>query len=100
MKRTTPGLLVLLLAGACVHGSNFERVRAGMSESEVVSIMGAPESSTHAPGRECSVYTVLKDFWSRVPWDMSNRYIVCYTDGRVETFGRADQPEVRTSLRQ
>ena len=100
MTRTASGLLALLLAGACVHGSSFEKVRAGMSEGEVMAIMGPPESSTHSPGRECAVYTVLKDFWSRVPWDMSSRYQICYVDGRVEYFGRSDQPDVRTSLRQ
>jgi hypothetical protein len=25
-----------------------------------------------------------------VPWSLSERYYVCYDDGRVETFGKAD----------
>ena len=99
MKRVALGLFAALSAGACVHGSSLERVHAGMSEGEVVTIMGQPESSMHAPGRDCAVYTVAKDFWSRVPWDTSNKYYVCYVDGRVDYFGRADQPDVRTSLR-
>ena len=37
-------------------------------------------------------YTVLKDFWSRTPWSLSNRYYVCYDDGKVKSFGRADAP--------
>ena len=46
----------------------------------------------HAPGSQCSYYTVLKDFWSRTPWTMTNRYVVCYDDGKVKSFGRADTP--------
>jgi hypothetical protein len=100
MKRVALGLFAVLSAGACVHNGNLEQVRAGMSQSEVVAIMGPPESSMHSPGRDCAVYSVVKDFWSRVPWNMSNKYYVCYVDGRVDYFGRADQPDVRTSLRQ
>ena len=101
MQRIAFGLLTALAVGGCVHGSNLEQVHAGMTHEQVVSVMGAPDSSTSTPGRECAVYTVLKDFWSRVPWDMSNRYYVCYVDGKVDYFGRADQPDVpdKSSLR-
>jgi len=90
MKRTAMGLLIAFLAGGCVHGSSLEQVHAGMSRDEVAALMGAPEGSTSTPGRECSYYSVLKDFWSRVPWNMSDRYYVCFSDGKVDTFGRAD----------
>ena len=36
-----------------------------------------------------SMYTVAKDFWSRVPWNMTDRYYICYSDGRVDTFGQS-----------
>ena len=100
MKRWTMGLLIAVTAGGCVHGSSVEQLHAGMDREQVASLMGPAEISTSTPGRECAYYTVLKDFWSRVPWDMSNKYYVCYVDGRVDYFGRADQPDVRTSLRQ
>ena len=105
MKRTAIVFGVALAASACVHGSHLEQVHAGMTEPQVVSLMGQPESSMHAPGRDCAVYSVLKDFWSRVPWDMTSRYYVCYVDGKVEYFGRTDQVDPasdrlpRTSLR-
>ena len=82
--------LAALLTG-CVTGSNVERVQAGMDREQVYSIMGPPEGVAHSPGKECAYYTVYKDFWARTPWSMSNRYYVCYVDGRVATFGRADQ---------
>ncbi len=90
MKRATLGSLIVLLAGGCVHGSSLEQVHAGMSREDVAALMGPPDSSSNTPGRECAVYSVLKDFWSRVPWNMSDRYYVCFSDGKVETFGRAD----------
>ncbi len=102
MKRATLALLVAVatVTGGCVHNSRLEKVHAGMSQDEVIAVMGQPESSTHSPGRSCSVYTVAKDFWSRTPWSVSDRYYICYTDGKVDTFGRADQVDVKTSQRQ
>jgi hypothetical protein len=90
MTRAAIGLLIAVVVGGCVHGSSLEQVHAGMSREEVVALMGPPEGSTNTPGRECTFYTVLKDFWSRVPWNMSDRYYVCFSDGKVENYGRAD----------
>jgi hypothetical protein len=90
MKHATLGLLIALSVAGCVHGSSVEQVHAGMSREQVASLMGPADLSTSTPGRECAYYTVLKDFWSRVPWNMSDRYVVCFNDGKVETFGRAD----------
>jgi hypothetical protein len=95
MMRFALASLLALSAAACVHGSNLEQVQAGMSRDQVVSMMGPPQTSMHTAGRECAVYTVMKDFWSRVPWDMSARYYVCYVDDRVDYFGRADVAELR-----
>lgn len=85
-------LLSIALLGACVHGDNVERLQAGMSREQVQAVMGPPDASTHSPGQECAYYTVLKDFWSRTPWTMSDRYYICFADGKVETFGRARTP--------
>jgi hypothetical protein len=98
MKRATLGLLIALSVAGCVHGGSLEQVHAGMSREEVAALMGPADLSASTPGRECAYYTVLKDFWSRVPWSMSDRYYVCFNDGKVETFGRADgRPDTRQS---
>lgn len=91
-SRIFPAIVSAALLTGCVHGSSLERVQAGMSRDEVQAIMGQPEGQAHSPGKECAYYTVLKDFWNRTPWSLSNRYYVCYTDGKVETFGRVDAP--------
>ncbi len=90
MKYVACLLSTALLTG-CVHGDSVER-QAGMDRDQVRTLMGPPDGSAHSPGKDCAYYTVLKDFWSRTPWSMSDRYYVCFTDGRVETYGRADQP--------
>jgi hypothetical protein len=89
MKRAVFALLTAFLATGCVHGSSMEQVHAGMTHQEVASTIGPPDGTTNTAGRECARYTVAKDFWSRVPWDMSDPYYVCYTDGKVDAFGRA-----------
>ena len=90
--------MIALLAAGCAtatSGANLEQVQPGMSREQVVSIMGQPQSSMHTADRECAVYSVMKDFWARVPWNMTARYQICYAaDGRVESFGRIDTPQV------
>jgi len=90
MKHVALGLLIATLAGACVHNSALEQVRPGMTREQVTALMGPPQSSTNTAGRECAMYTVTKDFWSRTPWSMTDRYYVCYSEGRVDTYGLAD----------
>ena len=80
--------ITALLAGCAVEAKNIDRVQAGMIRDQVQAIMGSPETVTHSPGNECAYYALLKDFWSRVPWSLSDRYYVCYDDGKVASFGK------------
>jgi hypothetical protein len=90
MKRPVLLLLIATLAGCAVQAKNIDRVHAGMNRDQVRSIMGQPQTVAHSPGKECAYYTMLKDFWSRVPWSVSDRYYVCYDNGKVESFGKVD----------
>ena len=90
MSRFMPIFLAASLLAGCVTSSTVGEVRAGISPDQVQTILGEPETVAHAPGSQCSYYTVLKDFWSRTPWTMTNRYVVCYDDGKVKSFGRAE----------
>ena len=67
-----------------------ERIQAGMDRDQVRTIMGAPEAVAYSAGKECAYYALLKDFWSRVPWSVNERYYICYDAGRVESFGKVD----------
>ena len=92
MKRPALVLsLVMMLAGcATVPIRAIDRVHAGMDRDQVRSIMGPPDTVAHSPGAECAYYSLLKDFWSRVPWSISERYYVCFDEGKVASFGKVD----------
>ena len=91
MKRVALALSMAgVLAGCAAPVRNMERIRAGMTHDQVKSIMGQPEAVAYSAGKQCAYYALLKDFWSRVPWSLSERYYVCYDDGKVETFGKVD----------
>jgi hypothetical protein len=82
--------ITALLAGCAVEAKNIDRIQAGMSRNQVQAIMGPPEAVAHSSGNECAYYSLLKDFWSRVPWSLSDRYYVCYDDGKAASFGKVD----------
>ncbi|MFZ5779289.1 MAG: outer membrane protein assembly factor BamE domain-containing protein [Pseudomonadota bacterium] len=84
--------IAALLAGCAAQAGDMDRVRAGMDRDQVRAIMGQPDTVAHAPGQQCSYYTLLKDFWSRVPWSMSDRYYVCFEENKVVSFGKVDSP--------
>jgi hypothetical protein len=93
MKRVVLAALMAASAAACsTPARNMEQVQAGMSHEQVQSIMGPPQAVAYSAGKECAYYALLKDFWSRVPWSISERYYVCYDEGKVETFGKVDAP--------
>ena len=77
-------------AGCAAPARNMEQVQPGMTSEQVQAIMGPPQAVTYAPGKQCAYYALLKDFWSRVPWSINERYYVCYDDGKVASFGKVD----------
>jgi hypothetical protein len=85
--------MAVLVAGCATPARTLDQIRPGMSREQVQSMIGPPQTVAHSPGKECAYYTLLKDFWSRVPWSLSDRYYVCYDDGRVEAFGKVDGPQ-------
>ncbi|MFO1158222.1 MAG: outer membrane protein assembly factor BamE [Reyranellaceae bacterium] len=93
MKRLVLALPVVLSIAACAAPARtLGQIQPGMSREQVQSLIGPPQTVAHSPGKECAYYTLLKDFWSRVPWSVSDRYYVCYDQGRVEAFGKVDGP--------
>jgi outer membrane protein assembly factor BamE (lipoprotein component of BamABCDE complex) len=92
MKRPAVVLSIIMMLAGCatVPARNIDRVHAGMDRNQVRSIMGQPDTVAHSPGKECAYYSLLKDFWSRVPWSVSDRYYVCFDEGKVASFGKVD----------
>ena len=79
--------MTALLNGCAGEARNIDRVQAGMSPEQVSAIICPPDTASHSPGKECAYYTLLKDFWSRVPWSMADHFYVCFDGGKAESFG-------------
>ena len=91
MKRVAVAFSIVGLTAACATPArNMDRIQAGMTPEQVASVIGPPQAMTYSAGKQCSYYALLKDFWSRVPWSVNDRYYVCYDNGKVETFGKVD----------
>lgn len=90
MKRSVLVLSTLLLAACGAPIRNVDRLQAGMTPAQVRPIMGEPDTVAHAPGKQCAYYSLTKDFWRRTPWSISERYFVCYDDGKLDSFGKVD----------
>jgi hypothetical protein len=91
MKRVAVALSLVGLAAACATPArNMDRIQAGMTPQQVAEVIGQPQATTYSSGKQCSYYALLKDFWSRVPWSVNDRYYVCYDGGKVESFGKVD----------
>lgn len=88
MRIALISLIAVLLAGCAAPRSRMNDLTAGMTKSQVVSILGEPDSSRLRHGEDCFMYSFWRDFWSRRPGDYSDRYYVCFTDGHLTSDGR------------
>lgn len=94
VKRVVVGLFAVSLLSACVGhfamASRLNDVSIGMSKSQVVSIMGEPESVLAVAGVEDLVYVLNTSAWDT---SMPEPYIVRLINGKVQSYGRkADMP--------
>ena len=80
MKRPALVLSIMMMLAGCstVPARNIDRVQAGMDREQVRSWL------------RCLTDLRLTDFWSRVPWSVSDRYYVCFDEGKVASFGKVD----------
>ena len=99
MKRSVLALAMAVVAASCGPAArSLDQVQPGMTPQQVQAIMGPPQAVAYAPGKHCAYYALLKDFWSRVPWSVSDRYYVCYDGDKVDSFGRVDAATPNVSL--
>ena len=91
MKRAPIGLPIAFALAGCVHTEAVGKIRAGMDRSQVAALMGPPRPRPIPPAGNARSTASPRTSWSRVPWCMTDRYYVCFSDGKVETFGVTDQ---------
>ena len=86
--------VVLVLQGGGALGAYQAGVYEGLHEAGVEptwvvgTSIGAINAALICGNKPEDRLGKLKDFWSRVPWSLSDRYYVCYDDGKVESFGK------------
>lgn len=89
--------LVILAAGmlmGCATGaSNMNRVSIGMTKSQVVEVLGQPESTRATQGTEYMIYTLRdrmggRPFVDIAPHEILSQYYVRLTGGHVDAYGQ------------
>ncbi len=87
------GLVALLLAGCQTSSTAINNIRPGMSEREVVAILGKPKARvSNTDGTTTLDYTLNE---SRVQ-SLHAPYFVRMVDGKVESYGRGSGQTERT----
>ncbi len=94
MKTYVCILATALVLSACANPrSTTNQLELGMTKDQVRTIMGESDSSAAVKGQgECSYYSMWRDFWNRRPGDYSDRYYVCFQNGKAVTYGRVGDP--------
>jgi hypothetical protein len=83
-------LAVVVLFAACTAGERISSLREGMTQPEVVGVMGSPDGFLRSGDYEALTYTDrLISGWS---WDRTD-YSVILLDGRVVAYGNGEVRE-------
>jgi Short C-terminal domain/SmpA / OmlA family len=85
-------LIGALLAG-CATASKLNDIRVGMTKSDVIAILGTPDSTSAQANVEYLTYYLAADngSYGREAAYVDQPYMVRLVDGKVESFGREFQ---------
>lgn len=84
-KLATVSLFLVLLSGCGTSAKKLNEVSTGMTKSEVIQILGSPESVRAKNGQEILIYT-LSNSWNSPVWN--EKYYVHLQNGRVVSYGQ------------
>ncbi len=79
-------LLLTFLVGCGTSASRLNNLSIGMNKSEVVQILGTPQSVKARPGQEVLWYT-LGNSWNSTAWN--SQYYVMLQNGKIVSYGHA-----------
>jgi outer membrane protein assembly factor BamE (lipoprotein component of BamABCDE complex) len=85
-KLTIIGLVALLAAGCYTQSTQLNKVHLGMSEAEVVKILGEPVSRAESKDGTTSFYYSLQEIFGSPPVPYSIKLV----NGKVDSYGRDD----------
>ena len=83
-----PCLLLSLFLAACNSAARLNQIRIGMTKSDVVQVLGQPDSTSAQANIEYLTYYLYTDSSS---YRDERPYSVRLVDGKVESFGRFTQ---------
>ena len=78
------GLAALLAAGCQTPSTQLNKVHLGMSEAEVVKILGEPASKAESKDGSTTLYYTLRENMGSI----NSPYSVKLVDGKVDSYGR------------
>ena len=78
------GLVALLAAGCQTSSTQLNKVHLGMSEAEVVKILGEPASRAETKDGSITLYYTLRENMGSI----NSPYSVKLVDGKVDSYGR------------
>ena len=88
MNKLIP-LLALLLVGCTTSSDAMTELSMGMSKSEVIKLLGKPDSVSATSGTEYLTYTLRTETsFTRNTWGYQGHYFVRLVNGRVDSYGK------------
>jgi outer membrane protein assembly factor BamE (lipoprotein component of BamABCDE complex) len=75
----------LLLAACSTSANRLSEISPGMTKTQVIEILGSPESVSGQGAGEAFIYT-LSNSWNSPVWN--EKYYVYFTNGRVVRYGK------------
>ena len=79
----------LLLAACTTSSESMTDLSIGMSKSEVIKLMGKPDSVSATNGIEYLTYTLRTETsFTRNTWGYQGQYFVRLVNGRVDSYGK------------
>jgi outer membrane protein assembly factor BamE (lipoprotein component of BamABCDE complex) len=87
--RTLLVCLAALVAGCTTSSETMAELSVGMTKSEVIKLMGKPDSVSAQNGVEYLTYTLRTETsFTKNTWGYQGQYFVRVINGRVDSYGK------------
>jgi len=84
-KNAIAAVSAVLLVACSTSANRLAEISPGMTKTQVIEILGSPESVSGQGAGEAFIYT-LSNSWNSPVWN--EKYYVYFTNGRVVRYGK------------
>ena len=82
-------LIAVVLVGCATPSKNLNRVSVGMTKTQVIELLGEPQSARATQGVEYLIYRLAEGFSvAGAPHEVRSSYFVGLRNGVVDSYGR------------